>query len=230
MLLRFQAFQLQWGLYFQETKDRSNSSQGSLKRLFFLRNPRLPDRGQMFFVAFGRNCSISTAINSSCQHHQAHDSTHHPGDDDGGDGVAQADGPWLGLGLAAGTATVPKLTVVAVLQWAPVLEAVVVAAGQVHVSCPQRTGPKELVGNFEEVLPLPNPWCWADNAIAYSSWKKKNCLNIWQFQNYFSVKLTFAWSKSIISFNFILLKICNCILKAFGQLGQWWDYYTSKLT
>lgn len=112
----------------------------------------------MLFVAFGRNCSVSTAVNSSCQHHQAHDPAHDPGDDDGGDGVAQADGPWLGLGLAAGAAAVPQLAVVAVLQRAPVLKAVVVAAGHVHVSCPQRTGPKELVGNFEEVLPLPNAW------------------------------------------------------------------------
>lgn len=115
-------------------------------------------QGRVFFVVLGCNGSISTAINSSCQHHQAHDATHDARDDDGGDGVAKAHGPGLGFGLAEGTATVPKLTVVAVLHRGPVLKAVVVAAGHVNVSCPQRTGPKELVGDFEELLPLPNPW------------------------------------------------------------------------
>lgn len=174
MPLRFQAFQLQRGLYFQEARDRSSSRRGALQGLHFLGSPVLPGRGQVLFVVLGRDGSISTAVDSSCQHHQAHDAAHHAGDDHGGDGVAQAGRPGLGLGLAAGAAAVPRLAVVAVPQRAPLLRAVLlVAAGQVQVSCPQRTCPKEFVGNFEEVLPLPDPRRRADNAIAYSSWEKK---------------------------------------------------------
>lgn len=158
MLLRFQAFQLQQGLYFQEAQDRSNSSRGSLQWLLFLGRSMLPDRGQVLFVVLGRDGRIGTAIDSSCQHHQAHDATHHAGDDHSGDGVAQAGGTGFGLELATGVATVPWLAVGAVLQRAPLLQAMLVAAGQVYVSCPQRTSPKELVGNLEKVLPLPNPW------------------------------------------------------------------------
>lgn len=122
-------------------------------------SPVLPDGGQMLPVVLGGDGGVGAAVDSSRQHHQAHHTAHHAGDDHGGDGVAQADGPGPGLGLAAAAAAVARLAVVAVLGRAPLLEAVLVAAGRPCLSRPQGTGPKELVGNFEEILPLPNAWC-----------------------------------------------------------------------
>lgn len=121
--------------------------------------------------------------------------------------MTQTNRPRLWFGLTAWPAALPVFAVMNVLQRAPVLEAVVVNAGQVNVSCCQRACSKQLVGNLEEVLSLPNPWRRADNAITYSSWgRKKNKatygLEIWCFLNYLNVKLTETRSEFIISFDF----------------------------
>lgn len=145
-------------VYFQEARDSSSSRQGALQQLFFLGSAVLP--GGVLPVVFGCDGSVGTAVDGGCQHHEAHNAAHDAGDDHGGDGVAQAHRPHLGLGLAASAAAVTRLAVGAVLQRATVLVAVVVvvAAGQVQ-SCPQGAGPKELIGNLEQLLPLPDPWC-----------------------------------------------------------------------
>lgn len=160
MLLRFQAFQLQRGLYLEEAKARGISSHGALEGLFLLRRPVLPDGAQVLLVVPGRDGGVGTAIDGGCQHHQAHHAAHHARDHHGGDGVPQADGPGPGLGLAAAAAAVARLAVRAVLGPGPLLRAgPLMAAGRRQRDCPQSTGPKELVGNLQEVLPLPNAWC-----------------------------------------------------------------------
>lgn len=60
-------------------------------------------------LILGCNSCIGTAIDGSCQHHETHDATHHPRDDDGGDGVTQVGWPRLGFELTLGAVALGRL-------------------------------------------------------------------------------------------------------------------------
>lgn len=88
------------------------SGHWAVKQLFSFCLRRLIDLSQASRMVLGGNSCIGAAINGSRQHHETHNPTHHPCDDDGGHGVAQIGWPRLGFDL-----TLPVVS----LPWAVVL-------------------------------------------------------------------------------------------------------------
>lgn len=155
---------------FRQFRAIRNSSQWILKWLFFLMAPLLLARIWIFLVILCCNYCIGTAIYCSSQHHEAYDPTDNTSYSHSDNWMTQVNRPWLWFTFTVYVGAISSIFTGMGVLCRTFMPRIVMPIDLVTLRSCRKTGPIQLIGNFQQVFPLPIFRDWTDDFITNSSW------------------------------------------------------------